>query len=125
MSIILEDALFVTTSVMSVVGIGGLLGMFRAIKASGSTETNRLRDMKEVRDAIGRIDHTLNNGGLVREIKQLQRDCGTQMMSVVRDLNAHEKLPGHADLPQQVAAITGRLESLEEQVRIHHGKTGS
>jgi hypothetical protein len=87
--------------------------MYRLAKNTGIAETNRARDIAAMKEAIEAINHTLNNGGLVRELKTLQLNCGSSMMAVQKGLEAHEKLPGHADLPQKVAEIEGRLGSLE------------
>jgi hypothetical protein len=111
----LEVVLVVTTSIMSVVGIGSVAGMVKAIKSWGSAETNRSRDIKDINDKIGAINHMLNNGGLVREIKTLQLNCGSQMTSVQTMLEAHMDLPGHGDIPERVAELGARVSRLEDR----------
>ena len=114
---VLEAGLVITTSVMSIVGIGSLIGMVTSIRNWGKAEQSRLDEIKEIKDDITEIKEVLNNGGLVGGIKEIQMNCIGKMTQVETVLAAHIAQPGHGDLPIKVAKLDARVEILEKNVK--------
>lgn len=82
MSMSIDAALVVVSTVLSIVGVGSFGGAIKVVKDWGKNETNRTRDIDEIKKTVTNIEHTLGNGGfggIKEQIQKIQISCAGEM----------------------------------------------
>jgi hypothetical protein len=134
----------ITSSILAVSGIGSAAAVVRgfrnwakAERARGREEQKKADELaaykKETTESIARATESLaakidavkadvadvkkdiRNGGLKEAIGAMQNACGVRMATVEKGLVDHERLPGHALVAQDIAALKADVEMLKKK----------
>jgi hypothetical protein len=100
--------------VLSVTGFGSIGGIITLIWKMSAYETNRKRDISEIKDRVTNIEAVVSKDGVVKQIQDLQLNCRGKMTEVENKIISHVSLPGHGNLPQEVSALDARVTNLEK-----------
>ena len=99
-------------SIISILGSAGIGGLIWKMSAN---ETNRKRDITELKEKLGAIETVVNKDGIVKTISEMQTNCARTMTSVEETLKAHISLPSHKGMSEKVAALGARVTNLEKK----------
>jgi hypothetical protein len=134
----IEAVLAIISGIISLVGVGSLVGIVTSIKRWGASEERHRNEIENIRttmagnyedlrkyisneinqinSAVTRLDRSVGNGGgLTHEIKTMQLNCAGQMTGVKKELEDHLKQPGHNGSAENIADLRARVINLERK----------